>query len=150
MHDLRLRRLFPIADWGKLEEPPFKSKACSKAAAAYADNLRLVHSLSMVPGYSFMNGENWGVSIVRAMKELKASDPDNPQVAARACQIFDEYDTKPHDQSTIRHFYEATSNAAKMASLPNRIWSHGALHGLLKGIIIQAWTAYEILADDLW
>ena len=30
-----------------------------------------------------------------------------------------------------------------------RKWSHGALHGLLKSILIQAWTAFEVLAEDL-
>lgn len=151
MYDLKLSGLFPIADWAALRARTYKSTGCIEAVSAYRENINLMNTMAMVPGYSFMNGENWGISVVRAMNELGSQNPDDPAVGLLASKIFDEYDIPPdNDGSKRKHFFEANSNAEKIASLPGRTLSHGALHGLLKSLVIQAWTAFEILSEDLW
>src|SRR5207249_2654074 len=124
-------------------------EACTESAKIYGHNIQLMHTIAMVPGYAFMNGETWGYAVVRAMNELKSTNPDDPAVGKLASKHWDAYDLQGFDQSKINHFFEATANAERIASLPGRMWSHGALHGLLKSILIQAWTAFEVLAEDL-
>ncbi len=149
MHDLKLRNLFPIANWEQESQLQFKSPACSVSALSYRDSLHLAHALAMVPGYSFMNGEIWGTALVRAMKEMDSLNPDEPRVTDRAIAIFDEHDTLPQDSSTIQHFYESTESAGNIASLPGRHLSHGALHSLLYALVVQSWSAFEVLSEQL-
>lgn len=151
MHDIKLSELFPVTSWKPLLDAALniKSPACRKAENEFRENMGLVNSLAMVPGYSFMNGENWGISVVRAMNELNSTNPDAPEVATLAGKIFDKYDTGAIDQSKIDHFYEASANAGKIACLPNRHLSRGALIALLKSLIIQSWSAFELMAEKL-
>lgn len=151
MHDIKLAELFPVTTWKPLLDraSTIASPACRKAEKGFRLNMNLVNSLAMVPGYSFMNGENWGISVVRAMNELHSENPDEPEVATVAARIFDEYDGGPIYQSQIDHFYEANANAGKIASLPGRPLSRGALVSLLKSLLIQSWSAFEVLAEEL-
>src|SRR5262245_39757811 len=130
MHDLKFSKLFPAVPWLRLKDHTYKSEICNETARIFGTNVQLVLTLAMVPGYAFMNGEDWEVSVIRAMKELGCNDPDDKSVQSLASKIWDEYDKGGFDQSRIKHFHEATDNAVKMASLPGRAMSHGALHGL--------------------
>jgi len=47
-----------------------------------------------------------------------------------------------------RRFFEASGNADAMWSKTELM--NEALHGLLQTIIIQAWSAFEVLAEDLY
>lgn len=49
----------------------------------------------------------------------------------------------------IKRFYEGTVSASNIASIEGRNYSHGALHLLLKAIVVQAWTGFEKLAGKL-
>jgi hypothetical protein len=149
MHALQLDKLFPVTNWVSISEVRYQSEACNQSAIAFTERIQEVHALSMVPGYSFMNGENWGISLVRAMKELGILNPDHPEVGKRTNKIFDEFDSEKLDDSTIAHFYEATSNAAAIASLPGRPYSHGAIESLLKSMVVQSWSAFELLSEQL-
>jgi len=149
MHDLKFSNLLPVPSWLRLAKRTYKSEICTEAARIFSINVQLVLTLAMVPGYAFMNGEDWGFSVVRAMRELGCNDPDDKSVQSLASKIWDEYDKGGFDESRIKHFLEATDNAIKMASLPGRAMSHGALHGLLRSMVTHAWTAFEVLAEDL-
>ena len=150
MHDLKFRSLFPVPDHRKFEKTAFNSAVCSAASLIYLSNVRLLTSIAMVPGYAFMNGENWGYAIIKARQQTGIANPDHPKVQEAASKIWDDLDVKGFDDSSKQHFYDSTENAAKMASLPGRPLSHGALHALLKSMIVQAWTAFEVLVESLW
>ena len=149
MHDLKFEELIKFKSRKPERERMFRSAACAKANAAFWENIQMIETVAMVPGYAFMNGEDWGISVVRAMTELNSTDPYEKTVQARASKIWDAYDMQGFDQSRIDHFKEATQNAVKMASLPGRNFSFGALLALLKSIVIQSWSAYELLAEQL-
>ena len=135
MHDLKFGELIKFRNWKAERERVFRSEACNKANATFGENCQLIETVTMVPGYAFMNGEDWGISVVRAMKDLNSIDPNEKAVQDRASKIWDEYDMQGFDQSRIDHFIEATDNAVKMASLPGRNLSFGALLSLLKSIV---------------
>ncbi len=149
MHDLKFEELTKYRNWKLQREAVLNSPACNKAKAVFGESGQLIDTLTMVPGYSFMNGESWGISVIRAMNELRSDNPDAPDVQARASKIWDEYDMGAIDQSAIQHFYEATQNAVKMACLPGRDLSFGALLSLLKSVLIQSWSAYELLTEQI-
>ena len=149
MHDLKFPRLFPIANWENLSSSTYVSKACNEASVRYRDNLYITHAIGMIPGNAFMNGEMWQRAVTHGMKIAAKEDPDDPQVLPHAKKHFDEEDTNPIDEVRIKRFYEGTESASNIASITGRHLSHGALHVLLKSIIVQAWTSFEILAGDL-
>jgi len=150
MHDLDFTTLAKWVPDKNLLRQTFQSAACNSPATRFAASIQHLHSLITVPGFCFMAGEEWGISVVRAMNETGISNPDDKAVQQRASQIWDEYDLGGFDASRIDHFYEATGNAVTMATLPGRENTHSALHNFLKTLIVQAWGAIEVLAEELW
>ena len=157
MHDLQFGKLFPVPPLKTLKSEVYKSSVCKTVAHLYAENIQLVHSMAMVPGYAFMNGENWGYAVDRAVWASTTANqydppvnPNDPEVQKLASKYWDKNDLRGFGKAEIAQFYEATQNAIKMACLEGRKESHGALHAQLQSLIIQAWTAYEVLAEDLW
>ncbi len=149
MHDLRFPELFPIRDWSHLAEQVQGNQACREAASRYRQNLYITHAIGMIPGYAFMNGELWRSAVLHGMKAAGKEDPDHPDVLPQATKYFDDEDTKLDGAKALKQFREGTKSAANIASIAGRHLSHGALHVLLQSIIVQAWTAFEILAGDL-
>ena len=149
VHDLKFSALFPIS-LTALSKHKYRFAECRRVAKAYRENTQLMYTIPMVPGYAFMNGEDWALSIMNAMRDLGINDPTDSNVHARASKIWDEHDMEGFTPARINQFNEATETSVRMASLQGRSKSHGALHDLLKAMVLQAWTAFEVLAHDLW
>lgn len=149
MHNLKFDKLFPIAPWTSLADRRYVFECCNTAADAYREEIGMTHSLGMIPGYAFMNGELWRDSVLHGMKEVGTDNPDDSAVHVAAVTYFDSYDTKKFDEKEIKRFHEGTQSAANIASIEGRTYSHGALHLLMKAIIIQAWTGFEKLAGKM-
>jgi len=90
MHDLKFEELIKFKSRKPERERMFRSAACAKANAAFWENIQMIETVAMVPGYAFMNGEDWGISVVRAMTELNSTDPYEKTVQARASKIWDD------------------------------------------------------------
>lgn len=149
MHKLNIVALYPDEGWQLPKLRPYFSDVCRTAESIFDANISVLEGVGMVPGYAFMNGENWGVALELAMNEMETDNRDSPAVHTRASKIWDENDLAGFDESSRKHFKEATGNAEKMACLPGRRVSHGALHSLLITMINGAWTAIEVLAGSL-
>jgi len=151
MHDLDYEGLFPIFSWKELSDRLYPFACCTEAAATFTANVSRVNAMCMVPGYAFMNGESWAEALAKAMQQLQTNDKSKKEVHDLASKIWDQNDIQPMNGELKRkQFFEANSNAVKMATLPGRVLSHAALHAHLQSIIIQAWSAFEIVAEDLW
>jgi len=155
MHKLKIIALYPEAGWGLPKVKSYASYVCTRAESVFRANMDVMETLGMVPGYAFMNGEDWGISVIQAMNTVKAANPGrdvlplDDDVQKLASSIWDDYDRGGFDKSRRDHFREATENAEKMACYPGRNLSHGALHSLLKSMISGTWTAFEVLASSL-
>ena len=99
MHPLNIAALFPEEGWKFPKVIAYKSPVCVNTDKVFYGNMMVVQTLGMVPGYAFMNGEDWGISVVRAMNELGSLNPDDPAVQDRASKIWDDYDRAGFDES---------------------------------------------------
>ena len=131
----------------KLCGQTYKSKACRVAAAAYATNLYRSDRLALIPGYAFMSGENWRESMEKAKRTERNDDEADPAVLALATDLYFNIHTWRTVDEGRAHLYAAKSNAEiTMSRMPNM---RQALASALEGMVIQAWTAFEVLAEDL-
>ena len=140
-------KLFPIAPCGQFLSRIYQAPECAEVAALYASHITRMHSLSLMPGHAFMDGEKWHEFCTQASRELKSSDPNNARIEMRARRLYDKWrqDDAPQKQT---HFIEASMNTAKMW---NGIWPmHNAHFDLVQTMIVQAWTAFEIITDHLY
>ncbi len=148
MHTLNFRDVLEIQPWEDLTKRAYASDKIAEVAKAYEVNIRRAHGIALVPGHAFMDGENFKVACSRAMVELNTDDPRNPTIPDLAVKYYQEREESFSVQDKCDHFREATGNADAMweqfDTMPQ------ALHGLLQTMVIQAWTAFEVVVEDLW
>lgn len=148
MQNLNITALFPDVDtYPKIIS--YRSPVCVKAESVFRNNMGIVETLGMVPGYAFMNGEEWNKATQEAMRLAECDDPKNPRVVKLTNDIWAAHDFRGFDEAKRAQFKEATEHAERMACMPGRTLSSKALLSLLKSILIQSWSAYELLADHL-
>jgi len=150
MHDLKIYELFENASKlrKRIPDAGFQFRACQHAFTNFVINIGLGNSLSMLPAYAFMNGENWRSAVLEAMKEAGTGDPKHPDVISRATKCF-EQNSKLPDAFRVEHFYDAAKNVSARFVWRDKNLNHDSLHSLLKSLVIHAWTAFETLATDL-
>jgi len=148
MHNLEFAKLFPILKWGDNAQSNYMSTACSDAARSYRANVRRVHSLGLIPGHAFLDGEGWKDACNKTESEMPGVDPNSEPFSSRAGKLFNDWWRASDQPEKERHFKEATGNADAMWSRTSLM--NEALHGLLQTIIIQAWSTFELLAEDLY
>ena len=96
-----------------------------------------------------MTGEGWGEAVIKARTELNLSeDADTIELATKAKEIYWLTRGKLSDDQRLEKFKEATSNAEVMNSVIAQIGE--SLHSVVRSVLVQAWTAFEVMAGDLW
>lgn len=124
------------------------SSACKDTAISYKANVRRVHSLGLIPGHAFLDGEGWKDACNKTQSEMPGVDPDSEAFSSRAGKIFNAWWKASDQPEKERNFKEATANADAMWSKTPLM--NEALHGLLQTMVNQAWSAFEYLAEDLY
>lgn len=104
--------------------------------------------MCLIPGHAFMDGENWREVCGRAMIESGRTGLPDASIEPRAAVLFHEFWKSTSLEEKTKHFDEATKNAQAMWSKTPVM--HESLHGLMQSAVIQAWTAFEVMADHLW
>lgn len=147
IHKLNLAEGCNIAAWEEFLKWRYSSPECRAVAKSYIKNLTRAHSLSMIPGFAFMNGEDWGNYVAYAVCEL-GKDENSKEVIERAERMFVDARNKRHPSQSIFDYREAVENVEKI--LQPKSLMHDALFGMFESMIVQAWGAFEVLAEDLW
>ena len=133
---------------GQVNRANVRFTGCTRVAQAYTDNLLRVQSMTSIPGFAFMHGEDWGYAIDAVSASLPSLKKGSSEFSDMAKSTFDANRKKYVEQDFYLHYREATGNAENICcQLPS---SHSAYHALLQGIVIQAWGAFEVMAEDLW
>lgn len=140
--------LFQIMPWEHFTKHVYQNEECAKIAALYTNHLYRLHSVSLIPGHAFMDGEKWRESCLRASDEFGRVDLTDPRIPARAKEHYDTWRWNSDIADKRAHFLEASKNAAAMWS--GTMPMHIALYDLVLTLIVQAWTAFEVMADHLW
>ena len=155
MHEMDFGAACRIIDWRALAERTYAHTACNEAATAFKANMLRVNGLLMLPGYAFMSGENWQSCVNAAAKHFFGENrPTDEQFAENeeamtnlAATLREKALRERSPESAQRSFASASYNIEVFAHQFPPL--HGWLHDILKSVIIQAWSAFEVLAEDL-
>jgi len=155
MHDLNLGIACKIAGWEHLAQRTYSFAACKESAAAFRVNIERVNGLLMLPGYAFESGGEWQIAVKgvadRYFGKKLPSDQEfeekRQEIAAIANEARKRALSKRSPESSMKVFYTACYNIEVFAYDFPRL--HGWLHDIFKSVIIQSWTAFEVLAEDL-
>ena len=133
--------------WQPKHTHAFKSKACQRAYNCYVSNLARAHQLTLIPGYSFWSGSDWCEALFEAMQKTGVADSNDSRVIKRAsAKFFTRYKrVKVRDAAQKLHF--AKSNVEIVLSRSAKM--KDSLVGMLESLVVQTWTAYEVLAEQL-
>jgi hypothetical protein len=115
-----------------------------------------VNGLLMLPGYTFKSGGEWQIAVKavadRYFKGRMPSDREfeekREEMAAIAHATRKAVLSKRPPESSLKVFFTACHNVEAFAYEFPRL--HGWLHDILKSALIQSWTAFEVLTEDLW
>lgn len=118
-------------------------------------NMERVNGLLMLPAYAFMSGGEWQVAVKAVAERYFGKDMPSDEkfeekrgeIAALANAARKSVLSKRTAQSSMNVFYTACYNIEVFAADFSRL--HGWLHDIFKSAIIQSWTAFEVLAEDL-
>jgi hypothetical protein len=155
MHDLNLRMACKIANWEHLGKRTYEFTACTESAAAFQMNMERVNGLLMLPGYAFTSGGEWQVAVKAVAERYFGKDMPSDEefeekrekIAALANAARKSVLSRRPAESSMNVFYTACYNIEVFAGDFPRL--HGWLHDIFKSAIIQSWTAFEVLAEDL-
>lgn len=154
MHELHLQEACLTPDWAKLHTMQF-CFGVEDVARTYEANMILANGILMLPGYSFMSGGQWqSCSTVTARKILGTLNPTAEEFEKKheemnriAAALRQDMIKAQKPDAVMRSFLSASHNIEVFSF--EYIPLHGWLHAVLQNAIIQAWTAFEVLAEDL-
>ena len=114
------------------------------------------NGLLMIPGQAFSGGMIWQKCIFAAGEHLFNSDEPSDEhfkrkqgaLSGHAASLRQKEIRQKTSEQSVTEFFNATYNIEVFAK--DDPGAHRWLHELLKSAIIHAWTAYEVLAEDLW
>jgi hypothetical protein len=155
MHNLNLAIARKIAPWEHLAESTYYFSACTESAAAFRINMERVNGLLMLPGYAFKSGGEWQIAVKgvadhyfgKNIPSDQEFEEKREQIAAVANAARKAAISKQAPESSMNVFYTACHNIEAFAYEFPRL--HEWLHDIFKSAIIQSWTAFEVLAEDL-
>lgn len=141
----------------QMEGVTLSSPACQKSLLSFYKNLRLTLGLVASPGWSAMIKMQWDVATRNAAVDVGGVDgllsaetwtPDQVKNWEKGrnelmAQIVSE------NSPLLHHHLEVMTR--ELDTLASRCgeFVHGMMEGLLKSLCIQAWTAIEVLIEDL-
>lgn len=101
----------------------------------------------MILGYAFMSGVDCQISVAEAMRQTGINEADSPAVCALASRLVIILRNNRSTDDSRANFEAATFNADGLSYASHLV---EAKRALLQSMVIQAWTAFEVLAEDLW
>lgn len=137
-----------VQNWESYTLRTYRAKACRRAAESYTENLKRGLGLSLVPGYAYMSGEDWREALIAAKERSGLHDEQNSKLLQLATNIFM---TTRHSRPLEKRkddFRTAQSNVEICMSLYDGVMK-SSLTAILEAMVISAWTAFEVLAEDL-
>ncbi|MFA6287164.1 MAG: hypothetical protein WC661_07225 [Opitutaceae bacterium] len=127
---------------------------CRESLIRFKANIGMACGLTTLPGFTFWTAMEWMAASMRAKNETVGEQASPAQIQAAANTIgplAEWYMAKAMqvDRSVqVEHLVETTTMFSKFV-MDAGPYAHGILENLLKSILVQAWGAFEVLAEDL-
>lgn len=128
------------------------SMSCQTSHDIFRANIERANALLVVPGYSFLLGGFWQNSTDAAVNEVVEEDPFKGSNDARIQMIGEQAEAnfrKTMSDPENSRLELAVKMTINLESLGKNTILHSALDLTMKSVIIQVWTAFEILAEQL-
>ena len=148
---LKFLEAYDIPHWQHLTERKYKNPLCTKAATAYTANLMRAHMLTRTPGISFRYGKIYRTAQFKLWEDRGNFDPLNMEDEAtfrRTWELFAEVGSSESPEQATGNDIDSTKRFEQICATNERMYE--LLETILQSVVIQAWTAFEVLAEDLW
>ena len=151
----QLKHALKFLKVGLLGPPPrasFKKKCCRDVADQFGANFALVAGLGVLPGFTYWTAMTWIEACEEAKRRVVGNHPmpKNPatiqKIGILSRQLIEEKMNIGRD-AQVEYMVECTSTFEDFISHSDYL--HGVVEGILRSIIVQAWGAFEVLAEDL-
>lgn len=141
--------------WKSARVEILQSQACRAAARSFAANIERVLGLLSLPGYTAWVMTEWLAASTRASSEIVGKNATSEQIQARTNDIGSRAEgylaqamyAPDVDQRLVMIRMTQMVEQNVVHSRPD---IHAAAEGLLKTVLIQTWTAFEVLSEELW
>lgn len=140
----------------EIAERKYASNACNAASAAFTDNVLRCNGILFMPIYSWMVSDDWRFSSDKAALEITgAIEPDDvageaqkQTVYLRTIELFHAMRAAYTDAERSASYRRGADSLDAVLTTSSPLY-HAAADSLLKSAVIQAWTSFEVLAEDL-
>lgn len=155
MDDIHLWAACDVPEWVDTARTDYPFEACTEAATSFKENMAAANGLLIIPGYAFMSGEQW-MSCARAASQ---------HFFGNRLPTDQEFSEKREEMTAIasaarQHALDAQTRESVNLSFDSAVYNievfakqfppmHNWLRGVVKSSIIESWTAFEVLAEDL-
>lgn len=146
--DLKFHDSWNIAHWKKLTERKYHFQLCRDVASTYQANLFRVHTLTRLPGEAFAYGKNYMEAKIKVLQKMPMSERTPQKIDERTWLKF--FDLLGSQSIEYRQGHADDSMEKVEWLFPHIDPLHQGLGALLEQMVIQAWTAFEVMAEQLW
>ena len=132
----------------------FDSPACQRSHDVFRANTERALGLLVVPDYAFLVGALWQDATNRAANEVlgkhheKGKTPERIQEIGQRVERYYAETIRKMAGDQISAMIQMTSNLESLARNGGPV-VRDALEVILKSVIIQSWTAFEMLCEQL-
>lgn len=153
LHPLKLAEAFQInADQMQGVELP--SPEGQECLLAFRENMKLVKGLIATPGWAMVINQQWAEACTVATmcvikdRSIESATSDElkliiPKAQKRMAKVVE------RDNKNLDHRLEMSTEMLEQHIMCCGPFIHGMFEGILKSLCIQAWTAIEVLIEDL-
>ncbi|HEX4083610.1 MAG TPA: hypothetical protein VHY22_01765, partial [Chthoniobacteraceae bacterium] len=129
-----------------------KTGQCQLVQAAFFENCRRAMNLVVIPAWSFIAHEQWAHAMSEAFFKTISAPPlghDAVEKLHEEAGVILSAIGQVSDEVEKRMFTYATRQFITVVGSWGGEGIHEALEGLLQGVVIQMWTAFEVMVGDL-
>jgi hypothetical protein len=156
MPPLQFAEACRFPDITEISNRKYASKTCNEATATFSDNILRCNGIVFTPVYAWMVADDWRFSTDKAALEIAgAIEPDDiageakeKAVYLRTIELFHAMQAASTSEERRSDFNRAKNSLDAIIATSIPLY-RAAAESLLKSVIIQAWTSFEVLSEDL-
>jgi len=137
-----------LSGWSKIPPVVLRAREFRPVWSTYVHNITRARSLVVVPGYAYLLGSDWQLSLAEARRRKSAPNESTPEILKYATKLL-LHNMVNQDRKERADNLEGAMGDSEYLMSKVRI-TREALEVVLESMIVQSWAAFEVLAEDLY
>ena len=155
MRDLKFSDAASSLNWKMLNVDAVQSSACKSVVTAFNANVNGVLTILSMPGMVTWVTTAWNAASTTAQKETVGLNNTQPLSQSQLDEIGNRaggYLRRAMNNPDVhpRLMMIQMTNVFETNFSRSNILLHSSLESILKMVLVQIWTAFEVLAQELW